>query len=124
MRSFDFYCYDHHHNYHQNIIIIIFIIVGLQHIYEAENGLEAVELVKKHHEDNDDFNFIITDNQMPVMDGITSVKLIREIGYKKTIIMITGNSIGEERAAMLENGIDHVLLKPIQKDEMFKILKL
>jgi CheY-like chemotaxis protein len=96
----------------------------LQHIYEAENGLEAVELVKKHHEDNNDFNFIITDNQMPVMDGITSVKLIREIGYKKTIIMITGNSIGEERAAMLENGIDHVLLKPIQKDEMFKILKL
>jgi CheY-like chemotaxis protein len=124
LRSFDFYCYDHHHNYHQNIIIIIFIIVGLQHIYEAENGLEAVELVKKHHEDNNDFNFIITDNQMPVMDGITSVKLIREIGYKKTIIMITGNSIGEERAAMLENGIDHVLLKPIQKDEMFKILKL
>ena len=124
MRSFDFYCYDHHNNYHQNFIIVIFIILGLQHIYEAENGLEAVELVKKHHEDNDDFNFIITDNQMPVMDGITSVKLIREIGYKKTIIMITGNSIGEERAAMLENGIDHVLLKPIQKDEMFKILKL
>ena len=121
MRSFDFYCYDDHYNYHQNSIIII---LGLQHIYEAENGLEAVELVKKHHEDNNDFNFIITDNQMPVMDGITSVKLIREIGYKKTIIMITGNSIGEERAAMLENGIDHVLLKPIQKDEMFKILKL
>ena len=61
---------------------------------------------------------------MPIMDGITSVKLIREIGYKNNIIMITGNSVNEERTTMLESGIDHILLKPIQKDEMFKILKL
>ena len=58
------------------------------------------------------------------MDGVTSVKLIREIGYKNNIIMITGNSVNEERTIMLESGIDHILLKPIQKDEMFKILKL
>jgi len=61
---------------------------------------------------------------MPIMDGVTSVKLIREIGYKNNIIMITGNSVNEERTTMLESGIDHILLKPIQKDEMFKILKL
>ena len=97
---------------------------GVQQIFEAENGLEALELVTKHHLDNDDLHFVITDNQMPVMDGVTSVKMMRELGYKNTIVMITGNSVGEERTLMLKCGVDHVLLKPIRKDEMFNILKL
>jgi len=81
-------------------------------------------LVKKYYENNDNFHFIITDNQMPIMDGVTSVKMIREIGYKNKIIMITGNSVGEDRKIMLDSGVDYVMLKPIQKDEMFKILNL
>jgi len=97
---------------------------GLQHIYEAENGLDGYELVKKHHEDNDDFNFIITDNQMPVMDGITSVTKIREIGYQHKIIMITGDCLVQDQTNMVNCGVNTILLKPIDKDKLFALLNL
>ena len=106
------------------LLFFNFYLLGLQHIYEAENGLDSYELVKKHHEDNDDFNFIITDNQMPVMDGITSVTKIREIGYQHKIIMITGDCLVQDQTNMLNCGVNHILLKPIEKDKMFALLNL
>ena len=97
---------------------------GVNHIEEAENGLEALEIVIKHHQDNNDFHFIITDNQMPVMDGIKSVEKMREIGYQNTIIMITGDCLVQDQNIMINAGVDYVLLKPLQKDKMFTLLNL
>ena len=104
--------------------MFLFFFLGLQHIYEAENGLDGYELVKKHHEDNDDFDFIITDNQMPVMDGITSVTKIREIGYQHKIIMITGDCLVQDQTNMVNCGVNTILLKPIDKDKLFALLNL
>jgi CheY-like chemotaxis protein len=86
--------------------------------------LDSYELVKKHHEDNDDFDFIITDNQMPVMDGITSVTKIREIGYQHKIIMITGDCLVLDQTNMVKCGVNNILLKPIEKDKLFALLNL
>ena len=61
---------------------------------------------------------------MPIMDGITSVKLIREIGYKNNIIMITGDCLIQDQTNMVNCGVNHILLKPIEKDKMFTLLNL
>ena len=106
------------------IIVVIYIYIGVNQIEEAENGLEALEIVIKHHQDKNDFHFIITDNQMPVMDGVTSVVKMREIGFHNTIVMITGDCLVQDRNIMINAGVDYVLLKPLQKDKMFALLNL
>lgn len=81
-------------------------------VVEAENGKEAVELVK-----NETFNIIIMDAMMPVMDGYEAVKEIRKLS-DTPIIMLT--ALGEEYNKVLgfELGIDDYVVKPFSSKEV------
>ena len=57
---------------------------------EAEDGVEAVRMVKESMTDSDgsyqSFDLILCDSVMPNMDGPTAVKLIRDMGFTKPIL--------------------------------------
>lgn len=82
----------------------------------ANNGLEAI----KKCEDNS-YDIILMDIQMPVMDGIEATKKIREIerNRRTPIIAITAYALKGDREKFLEKGMDEYVAKPIKVDELF-----
>ncbi|MGI0491351.1 response regulator [Alkalinema pantanalense CENA528] len=82
----------------------------------AGNGQEAVELFQKIH-----YDIILMDCQMPIMDGYTATQTIRamgESGQAVTIIALTANAMPEDRAKVMEVGMDDYLSKPVRKEEL------
>jgi HPt (histidine-containing phosphotransfer) domain-containing protein len=60
---------------------------------------------------------------MPKMDGIETVKKIRELGYKHPIVALTANAVLGNADLFLENGFDDFISKPIDMRQLNNILK-
>ncbi|MDR2168559.1 MAG: response regulator [Planctomycetaceae bacterium] len=86
----------------------------------AVNGRAAIEKVVESEELGNGFNVILMDMQMPVMDGFEATKELRRRGFKKPIIALTAN-FGTETETK-EAGCDAVLTKPIDRDELLKVI--
>lgn len=100
-----------------------FVVKGLLDLTRAElhfaaNGAEAVELVRE-----EDFDLILMDIQMPVMDGVEACKRIKKFGNKTPIVALTANAFEEDKQRYMEIGFDGYLAKPISKNELFFKLK-
>lgn len=79
---------------------------------EAENGLEAIEIVKKEVVD-----LIIMDIMMPVLDGYSSVKEIRKFSMVP-IIMLSARSEEYDKLYGFDQGIDDFVTKPFSPKEL------
>jgi len=87
---------------------------------EASNGCEALEIMKNH-----DFDLIITDIKMPVMDGLDFCKKLYENKFKGKIIILSGFEEFDFAKRAISYGVVDYLLKPIVKQELIKtILKI
>lgn len=84
-------------------------------INTANSGNDAIELVKNDNK----IKLIIMDLIMPNMDGLTASKLIKEINPKLKIIAQTSFNKMAELQNIAEYGIDDVIFKPAEKDEIF-----
>ena len=104
----------------QLLIRIILEKFGLN-VQIVENGKLALEKVKEEI-----FDLIFLDINMPVMDGIEAIKHIRlyedMINKHTPVVALTANSIKGDREKYLEKGMDNYLSKPINNDELLKIL--
>ena len=84
-------------------------------IVEAKNGKEALEIFRNSK--MGEYDFIIMDVMMPVMDGLEATKAIRglerEDAKKIPIIAMTANAFEEDRKACLDAGMDEHIGKPI-----------
>ena len=83
----------------------------------AANGTQAVERVKQ-----DSFQAILMDMQMPVMDGLTATRLIRDLGITTPIIAMTANALQADRDACAAAGMDDYLAKPIDPEALISTL--
>ncbi len=106
----------------------------------AENGLEALKKIVK-----EDFDLIVMDLQMPVMDGLTACKVIRKseegdcpqgfalpAGLKEKlshlhgkhipIVAMTANAMKGDREKCLAAGMDGYLTKPFRREEILQVL--
>ena len=79
----------------------------------AENGALAVDLARKNN-----YDCMILDIMMPVMDGITALKKIREAGDVTPVIMLTAKSEVDDRITGLDSGADDYLTKPFAIGEL------
>jgi PAS domain S-box-containing protein len=107
----------------QKLIEIVLQKKGLDVVF-ASNGLEAVEIF---HKDHDKFCLVLLDINMPVMDGLeafTKIDMMKK--YKKSkdipIVSLTANAIKGDKERFLEHGFNHYLSKPLNNDELSKIL--
>jgi PAS domain S-box-containing protein len=87
----------------------------------ANNGLEAVEAVKKA---DPQFDMVLMDLQMPKMDGEEAVGIIRKkLGMTQLpIITMTANAMAGERERSLKAGMDDYLSKPIDVNKLYGAL--
>ncbi len=91
-------------------------------IVVAENGAQAVEACRRQ-----DFDLILMDMQMPVMDGLTATREIRlhetVMGAPRTpIVMLTANAMPEHIAAGRSAGADRHLAKPFNAAELLAMV--
>ena len=91
----------------------------------AENGAEAVEKVQ--HSKPGDYDLVLMDVQMPVMNGYEATKQIRALENPAlagiTILAMTANAFDEDRKKALECGMDGFLSKPIIMEELIGTLQ-
>ena len=93
-------------------------------VTKAWNGQEAVELFRNSKPG--EFNVILMDIMMPVMNGYEATKMIRSLdrddAKKIPIIAMTANAFTEDRIRAKEAGMDEHLSKPIVIDEVIKTI--
>ena len=92
-------------------------------VTSAADGTEAVETIE--HGASGDFDLILMDIQMPVMDGYEATKKIRAINTelsKIPIVAMTANAFEEDRKAALLAGMDEHIAKPISIPKLEKVL--
>jgi CheY-like chemotaxis protein len=85
----------------------------------AGDGQEALELVIG----NPDIDIVLMDIQLPVMDGYSTAKKIRE--FRKDIIIIAQTAYGlmDEKEKIMDSGFDDYLIKPIISQILIAKLK-
>ena len=104
---------------HTNRVIVQAFVQGLGHdVSFVENGLQAV-----HRCAEENFDLILMDGRMPVMDGLAAARAIRAGGIDETwvldpaihMIALTANATGNDRELCLAAGMDDFLSKPLDE---------
>lgn len=84
----------------------------------AENGYEAIHML-----DIQNYDMILMDINMPVMNGIEATEIIRKkLGLSTPIISITANTLEVERKKFFQAGINDYLTKPFRTDALLNMI--
>lgn len=96
-------------------------IMAAPHVTLAADGQQALQILKAQPKG---FDVVLMDIQMPVMDGLTATRLIRqELDlHKLPVIALTAGVLPEEREEALNAGFDNFLAKPMDLQQMSQLL--
>lgn len=83
----------------------------------VENGQLALDTLTSK-----EFDLILLDIQMPVLDGLQTIKKLQEQNYDKPVIALTANTLAEDRKVCHEAGFTDFIAKPIRFKMLNKIL--
>jgi two-component system, sensor histidine kinase len=105
------------HPTNQRVVQLILEPAGVE-LTIVDNGQEAIEIFRPGL-----FDLILMDMQMPVMDGLTATRAIRDLERRAgaapvPIAMFTANAMDEHRAQAVAAGADHHICKPITPDRL------
>jgi len=87
-------------------------------IHQAENGKVGLELFKEHTPD-----IVISDINMPIMNGIQMAREIRSFSPHAPIIIVTAHSDKRHLDDILNMGIAHCVAKPIDHKRLFEAIE-
>ena len=106
-------------DYMRTIMITMLENLGLTNITQASNGKQALELIKSNK-----FHLVLCDWNMPELDGISLLKIIR-LSHKTTtlpFIMVTTNQKMDDVKECISSGVSGFLLKPFSLESLDKVL--
>ncbi|MDD3731586.1 MAG: response regulator [candidate division Zixibacteria bacterium] len=88
---------------------------GYQDVVEAQDGKDALAKLKV-----DKFNFVITDWNMPEMDGLTFVTTLRSMDEFKNlpVLMVTTRSVKEDIMEAMKAGVNNYIVKPFTPETL------
>ena len=92
----------------------------------AEDGQEALDRVKEIQDpetpEQAPYDLIFMDIQMPNMDGLTSTRSIREVGFEGPIVALTAYAEKNNIDDCFQSGMNHFLAKPLKKPQLREAL--
>lgn len=83
----------------------------------VENGKLAIQSVTEN-----DYDLILMDIQMPVMDGLTAMKELKQLSYEKPVIAMTANVMQKDRDDCMAAGFSGFISKPINRNDLYLAL--
>ena len=83
-------------------------------IITANNGLEAIKQITLN---KFEINFVLIDNEMPILNGTHTVRHLRDIHYDKIIFGMTSSS-GDILQDLKNSGIDYLFSKPFDEKKL------
>ncbi len=87
-------------------------------IVSVNSGGVCLEKVK-----SDKFDVILLDGMMPKMNGVETLKKLKEIdGFNTPVVILTANAITGMREKYIQDGFDDYLAKPIEKEELIRVM--
>ncbi|MFZ5837769.1 MAG: response regulator, partial [Pseudomonadota bacterium] len=107
---------------HSNQLVIKLILNKLGHnVHISSHGEEALAFLE---DNSDSIDIILMDVSMPVMDGITATRLIREKGITIPIIALTAHALESDRDKCLEAGMDSFISKPVRRQDIYEAIQV
>ncbi|EGQ9180257.1 ATP-binding protein [Vibrio alginolyticus] len=104
-----------------NQFVIKLILNKLGHnVHIASHGAEALTFLE---ENEDLIDLILMDVSMPVMDGVTATRLIRDKGLRTPIIALTAHALESDRDKCLDAGMDGFISKPVRRQDIFEAIQ-
>jgi len=101
-----------------NFVLMSYILKKFYQYERARNGQEAVELVDKNQ-----YDLVLMDIKMPVMDGLEATKAIKEKHPDLPIIALTANAFDSDRQLAEEAGCNDFLAKPVSSEACIATIK-
>ncbi len=99
--------------------VAVHILKSMGHSVDAvANGQEAVDAVESYQ-----YDLVLMDMQMPVMDGLEATRRIRDRDQSIPIIALTANVQQKDVDACLESGMNYYMAKPFQKAELSETIE-
>ena len=89
----------------------------------CENGKLALDEAKRASDEDKPYDVILMDMQMPVMDGYTATRSLRELGYDRPIIALTAHALDGEKKKCLDAGCDEFATKPIDRSSLLGLIE-
>jgi signal transduction histidine kinase/CheY-like chemotaxis protein/ABC-type amino acid transport substrate-binding protein len=101
----------------------LYVVMGMLDPYglkveTVSSGFSAIEKIKNGRV----YDIVFMDYMMPKMDGIETVKIIREMGYTHTIVALTADALVGQAEMFLQNGFDGYISKPVDSSELNLLL--
>ena len=90
----------------------------VQVVGEANNGQEAINYLQ-----NNNVDLIVLDNNMPIMNGIETLKRIRELDIEGKVLLFTVSDNSKDVQDALEFGVDGYLLKDMEPEDIIKDIR-
>ena len=88
----------------------------------AGNGCIAVELYEESVASGQPFDVILMDMVMPEMDGYEATSIIRELGYKRGIVAVTGSASTSDKRKCVAAGVDDFIHKPFRAERVSEVV--
>jgi len=90
--------------------------IGLQ-VEEALNGMEALTILKYKS-----YDLVLMDTNMPELDGISTIKALRENGYKNAILSVSANALQQDFQRSQLVGANGYITKPIEPKKFYETI--
>lgn len=87
-------------------------------VSHAGNGQECLDLAAEHV-----FDMVLMDIMMPIMDGLTATRHLRERNMEAPILALTATVMDNEEKTILDSGMNDLLIKPFHPDDLEKKIK-
>ena len=93
-----------------------------KNVDSAEDGEVALKLYKDAYKEKRVYDLILTDIQMPKMDGVALTEKIYEINPNQTVVVLSAHDESDYLLPLINLGIEQFIKKPIDYQELLKVL--